>query len=211
MRRVSPYDVVRDRIRKILFLIRSLDRIRAGLYSDLSKVEEVIEELGLSDHPVKWDDVLSEAKEIAKIPRKDPSFKNIDLMVRISSSMTFLGIIEVIISTVLMFTGMAPALSFSLLLSAFMVTNISYVLRTYASSKIKRIYLERKEEVERHGEVLKRAVDSLLIRLRSELKKIRRLPSEVRIKLMFADYSNIKVVKKPSRFRRSYVVTLVSR
>lgn len=211
MRKISPYDVVRDRIRKILFLIQSLDKVRAGLYSDLSKVEDVIEELGFGDHPIKWDDVLNEAKEIARIPRKDPSFKNIDLALRISGSMTLVGILEVITATVLLFTGLSPVLSFSLILSAFIITNISYVVKAYAGSRIRRIYLERREELEKHGEVLRKAVNNLLVKLRSELKKIRRPPEEVRIKLLFADYSNIRVIKKPSGLRKSYIITLEPR
>ena len=211
MRRAPPHDIIRERIRKILFLIRALDGLRAGFHSNLEKIKNVIEDLGLSNDRINWDAVINEAKEILRMPRKDPSFKYIEFVLRVAGSMSIISLIEIILSFILMLVGSSPSLYFSLVFSAFILINISYFLRAYASSKVRRIYSEMHDELEKRGETLRRAVDRLFLKLKSELKKVRRSPEEVRIKLRFCDYSNIEVLKSPSLLRKEYIITLKSR
>ncbi len=193
-RKYSPIEVARGRAKKIKKLIELLDSLRAGRRFNALEAKKLLEELGYEDD--MWGDVGSAVEEIASIPLHHPLFPRLRRYDNIAGQLLTASFAGLVGSAVLMFMNASETLTFYILLATLVMLNISYVLKLYVTSKVKAIYASSRDVLEKHEPLLKKAVNTLIARLRGELKKARIEPSQVRLKLYHDDYTGIRVVKR---------------
>ena len=197
-----------ERVRKIRFVIESLDRCRVGERCNLAKVGRAFRELKLKDAPHSWEEAEEAVRRIWEIPTKAPIYGRLERFDRLAGKLAVVGLVLVLASVAVLFTELPLIVYIALLLSSGVLINAAYFLRIYVQHKIIGIYSEREDELERLGRPLKETIDYLLVKAKGEVRKLRAQPGEFRLRLRFADYENIRVIKRPSALRGSYLVSL---
>ncbi|RLE89041.1 MAG: hypothetical protein DRJ96_04745 [Thermoprotei archaeon] len=200
------WEVRIERVRKLRRLIEALDGYRIGRYTDVGRVEELIDELGLR-LPHDWSEVRRDIEEILSLPRRAPNYERLRKLEALSSrlSRANLAIIGV---AILSYLAGHPYVFVALAVSSLVVLNVVYFLKAYVNFKISEVYASSLEELEALGARIKETVEFLLRQLRKELRSMGYRVEEFRLKLWVPDYSGIQVVKKPSILSSRYVVKL---
>lgn len=193
-RKYSPLDVARNRAKKLKKLIEILDSLRARKRFNGLEAKKLLEDLGYEDEP--WSSVRDAVDEIASVPLNHPLFPKLRRYDGIASQLLTASFAGLVASAVLMFLNMSETLTFYILLATLAMLNVSYVLKLYVTAKVKSIYAESGEVFEKHEQLFYRAINTLIARLRGELKKARIEPSEVRLKLYNDDYTGIRILKR---------------
>jgi len=196
-----------DRVRLLKYLIEALDSARIGNIKDIDKISRVIQDLGLrKTTSIDWDHVLQEVTYIYEIPKKDKEYTKVvklDKLALFFTIFSFLGLIVIGVATYLFKNIFLYNISIIITLIS---VNLIYIIRFYTSMKINKIYLSHIDDLEEHGIILKEAINTLLPRLRSELKKNNFSLDDFKLNLKLIDYKWILVKKKLSFIRSGYEV-----
>ena len=195
-----------ERVRKLRRLIEALDGYRIGRYTDVGRVEELIDELGLR-LPHDWSEVRRDIEEILSLPRRAPSYKRLKKLEALSLSLSRANL-AIIGVAILSYLAGYPYVFVALAVSSLVVLNVVYFLKAYVNLKISEVYASSLEELEALGARIKETVEFLLRQLRKELRSMGYRVEEYRLKLWVPDYSGVQVVKKPSILSSRYVVRL---
>jgi len=195
------------RIRQLKYLIEALDSSRIGNVRNIARISDLIDDLELEkSSSVDWKKVLDEIEYIYEIPKKDKEYTKILRLEKFSLILAFLSFIGIIGMGIAMYAFKNFFIyNFSLVL-ALLAINMAYIIKFYVSIKINKIYLAHIDELEKHGNIVKEAINFLLPKLRAELKKARYPLEDFRLNLKLVDYDWISVRKKPSILRSSYEV-----
>ncbi len=197
-----------NRIRAFKFLIEALDSARIGDAKNIEKIDLVIQDLNLKKTTtLDWENVLNEVKYISEIPKRDKAYSLILKLNKIISFLTILSFLGLIVMALAFYT-IKNFLIYNLSIIITLISvNLIYIIRFYISMKINKVYLSHIDELEIHGKILRDAVNILLPRLRSELKKNKISLDDFVLELKLTDYQWIKIKKKPSFLRSGYKVT----
>ncbi|HDD34278.1 MAG TPA: hypothetical protein ENG30_03905 [Thermofilaceae archaeon] len=195
-----------ERVKKLRQLIEALDGYRVGRYTDLSRVERLVEELNLK-LPHGWSAIRGDIEGILELPRRSPLYPRLSKAESIAS---ILSKVNLALLALAVFSYMlAHTLLFMLLvISSLVMVNVVYFLRTYVNLKISAIYASNLDELEALGIRIRDSVDYLIRQLKRELRAMSFKLEDFRLKLWVPDYGGIRVVKKPSIFSSRYEVSL---
>jgi len=196
-----------ERVRKLRRLIEALDGYRIGRYTDVGRVEEMIDELGLR-LPHDWSRIRRDIEEILSLPRKAPIYKRLRRLETLSSSLSRANL-AIIGLAILSYLAGHLYVFVALAVASLVVLNVVYFLKAYVNFKISEIYASSLDELEALGARIKETVEFLLRQLKRELRSMGYRVEEYRLKLWVPDYSGIQIVKKPSILSSRYVVRLV--
>jgi len=195
-------------IEDIIFLVESLDKCRLGKLEDPAKLEKIVRKLKLRSN-IRWKNIKKALNDIAGIPRRDPSFKRLNLMTKISEILLLISIFFPLLFYIfLIFNQYYFINSYYFLIPAVIIINISYILRWYTATKITDIYRKNIDKLIRRGDVLKSEINKLILILKSRVKKKGISLHNIKMKLYNTDYDNIIVIKKPGKFSSKYTVSL---
>lgn len=173
-------------------IVEDLDAIRALRLFNTSDTIRLISRAGLEDE--LWEKTKSSLREIALILVNHPDFRKIERADRISTYMFVASFAASLTALILMLLNVNIVLSYLVLLASLIILNASYIGKLYVGVSVRRVYMERRSDVEKHGELLKKAAENALSKLRGELRKAGMDPSQVTFKLYFNDYSPLKQV-----------------
>lgn len=188
---MSPAEMARDRAKKIKRAIELLDSLRARRTFNATEVLKIFTELGYEGEI--WEKTKDIVYDVAVLPTKHESYPKLKTYDSVASKLLLFSFIGLIVSTAMTFMNYEPYLTFIVITITLITVNISYILKLYISSKLRRIYSQA--DIERYDEDLKKAINTLIARLRGELKKAKIPLESVELKLYFSDYNGIKILK----------------
>lgn len=195
-------------IKDIIFLIETLDKCRLGKLEDPTKLEKMIRKLRLGSS-IRWKNIKKALNDIARIPKRDPNFKKLSLIVRISEILLLVSIFFPFLFYILIIFSQYYFISnYYFLIPAIIIINISYILRWYAATKITDIYRKNIDKLIHRGDVLKNEINKLILILKSKAKGRGINLHNIRMRLYNIDYENIIIVKNPGKISSRYVVSL---
>lgn len=195
------------RIRQLKYLIEALDSSRIGNVRSIARISDLIDDLELEkSSSVDWKKVLDEIEYIYEIPKKDKEYTKILRLEKFSLILAFLSFIGIIGMGIAMYAFKNFFIYNFSLVFALLAINTAYIIKFYVGIKMNKIYLAHIDELEKHGNMVKKAINFLLPKLRAELKKARYPLEDFRLNLKLVDYDWISVRKKPSILRSSYEV-----
>ncbi|PLJ78311.1 hypothetical protein [Infirmifilum sp. SLHALR2] len=190
---LTPRERARKRAKLLKEVIEDLDAIRALRLFNPSRALRNLSELGLEGD--LWKELCEALTRIALIPSRDKSYPRLKRIDSISDAMFIASFASMVGALILVLLNYEPLVSYFALLLSLIALNISYLLKFYVSVKLRGIYLSNSSTVKAHGELLKRATDSLISRLRGELKKAGIDARQVKFNLYNSDYSGLVVVE----------------
>ncbi|UNQ72848.1 hypothetical protein [Infirmifilum sp. NZ] len=190
---LTPRERARRRAKLLKEVIEDLDAIRALRLFNPSRALRNLSELGLEGD--LWKELREALTRIALIPSRDKSYPRLKRIDSISDAMFIASFASMVGALILVLLNYEPLISYFALLLSLIALNISYLLKFYVSVKLRGIYLSNSSIVKAHGELLKRATDSLISRLRGELKKAGVDARQVKFNLYNSDYSGLVVVE----------------
>jgi len=190
---LTPRERARRRAKLLKEVIEDLDAIRALRLFNPSRALRNLSELGLEGD--LWKELREALTRIALIPSRDKSYPRIKRVDSISDAMFIAFFASMVTALILVLLNYEPLISYFALLLSLIALNISYLLKFYVSLKLRSIYLSNSSIVKAHGELLKRATDSLISRLRGELKKAGIDTRQVKFNLYNSDYSGLIVIE----------------
>ncbi len=198
---VSPAEIAKNRAKKIKRAIELLDSLRARQIYNATEVLKIFTELGYEGEI--WEKTKDIVYDIAVLPTKHEDYPKLKSYDNIASKLLLFSFIGLIVSTVMTFMNYEPYLTFIIITITLITVNISYLLKLYISSKLRRIYSQA--DIEKYDEDFKKAINLLIARLRGELKKAKIPVENVELKLYFDDYTGIKILRTKKKL---YFVTL---
>lgn len=190
----SPREKSRKKAKIMKELITELDAIRSLKLFNTSHALRYLSELKLEGE--LWKEVTQALKKIALMPTEDKSFPKIRRIDSISDILFMVSFAGMIGALVLLLLNLEPVVSYLVLLLTLIVLNISYFMKFYVSMRLRNIYLSRSQEIEAYNDLLRKAIDNLVSRLRGEIKKAGIEAKEVEFKLHNGDYTGLVVVEK---------------
>jgi len=190
---LTPRERARRRAKLLKEVIEDLDAIRALRLFNPSRALRNLSELGLEGD--LWKELRDALTRIALIPSRDKSYPRLKRVDSISDAMFIASFASMVGALILVLLNYEPLVSYFALLLSLIALNISYLLKFYVSVKLRGIYLSNSSIVKAHGELLKRATDSLISRLRGELKKAGIDARQVKFNLYNSDYSGLIVIE----------------
>jgi len=190
---LTPRERARKRAKLLKEVIEDLDAIRALRLFNPSRALRNLSELGLEGD--LWKELREALTRIALIPSRDKSYPRLKRIDSISDAMFIASFASMVGALILVLLNYEPLVSYFALLLSLIALNISYLLKFYVSVRLRGIYLSNSSIVKAHGELLKRATDSLISRLRGELKKASVDARQVKFNLYNSDYSGLVVVE----------------
>jgi len=195
---------ISSRIKTLRYIVQELDKARLGVYVDTKKLEEKYRSLKLKDAPFTWRNILNSINAIQRIPTKSPKYSKLVRLNKLANKILIGGLVGLLVAIVVQLVGQSYEYYLILMLVVLALTNIAYFLKMYVGHQLDKIYNENKEELEKHGKILKKSIEYLLSRLREEYRKLGVRPSSIRLKLKHADYDMLYVVQRPGILSGNY-------
>ncbi len=191
---VAPRERARKRAKLIKETIEDLDAIRALKLFNPSRALRNLRELKLEGE--LWRELGEALTEIALIPSRDKTFPRLKKIDSISDKLFIASFGLMVGSLILLIFNYEALVSYLVLLFSLVVLNISYLLKFYVGVKLRSIYVSNIGVVKAYGELMKRAIDSLVPRLRGELKKAGMDTGQLRLTLFHGDYTGLVIVEE---------------
>ncbi|QOJ79549.1 hypothetical protein IG193_03575 [Infirmifilum lucidum] len=191
---LTPFERARKRAKLIKETIEDLDAIRAFKLFNPSRALRNLRELKLEGE--LWRELGDALTEIAQVPSRDKSFPRLKKIDSISDKLFIASFGLMVGSLILLLFNYEALISYLVLILSLIVLNISYLLKFYVSVKVRSVYMSNIGVVKAHGELMKRAVDSLVPRLRGELKKAGIEAGRVKLTLFHGDYTGLVIVEE---------------
>lgn len=195
---------ISSRIKTLSYIVQELDKARLGVYVDTKKLEEKYRSLKLKDAPFTWRNILNSINAIQRIPTKSPKYSKLVRLNKLANKILIGGLVGLLVAVIVQLVGQSYEYYLLLMLVVLALTNIAYFLKMYVGHQLDKIYNENKEELEKHGKILKKSIEFLLSKLREEYRKLGVKPSSVCLKLKHADYDTLHVVKQPGILSGNY-------
>jgi len=195
---------ISSRIKTLRYIIQELDKARLGVYVDTKKLEEKYRSLKLKDAPFTWRNILNSINAIQRIPTKSPKYSKLVRLNKLANKTLIGGLVGLLVAVIVQLVGQSYEYYLLLMLVVLALTNIAYFLKMYVGHQLDKIYNENKEELEKHGKILKKSIEYLLSRLREEYRKLGVKPSSICLKLKHADYDMLYVVQRPGILSGNY-------
>ena len=193
---------IRDRI---ISVIEALDSFRSGYFTDIDRLILTYRELELGGRARKWKEVRRDLERLvlgsAKIRETRKYLKYEKIMGKIYKVVLALLIISMLSSLL----GI-PTLTMALILPLFIIFPVVLFIRLFIREKIRIIYIKNSERFRDEINRIKKDIDILIQEVMRISKRAGLDSRTISMNLINADYSNIKVVKKPGRFSRYYTV-----
>ena len=192
---MTPRERSLKRAKLMKRLAEDLDAVRAQRLFNTAGALRALSELGLSDG--LWSELRQLLVEIARIPQREPIFPRVRRFDSISNSLLWASLALSLTSLLsLALLRGSEVLVFIFMVSALVLLNVAYALKLYVLAKLRWIYSKHIDEIRSRDDLLRRAVDQLLARMRGELRKAGVEPSSVTFKMYSGDYSQLRVVKR---------------
>ena len=196
---------LKRRIKKIISVIEALDSFRSGYFTDIDRLILTYRELELGGRARKWKEVRRDLERLvlgsAKIRETRKYLKYEKIMDKIYKVVLALLIISMLSSLL----GI-PTLTMALILPLFIIFPVVLFIRLFIREKIRIIYIKNSERFRDEINRIKKDIDILIQEVMRISKRAGLDSRTISMNLINADYSNIKVVKKPGRFSRYYTV-----
>ena len=196
---------LKRRIKKIISVIEALDSFRSGYFTDIDRLILTYRELELGGRARKWKEVRRDLERLvlgsAKIRETRKYLKYEKIMDKIYKVVLALLIISMLSSLL----GI-PTLTMALILPLFIIFPVVLFIRLFIREKIRIIYIKNSERFRDEINRIKKDIDILIQEVMRISKRAGLDSRTISMNLINADYSNIKVVKKPGRFNRYYTV-----
>ncbi|HFC49728.1 MAG TPA: hypothetical protein ENJ59_03245 [Thermofilum sp.] len=195
---------ISSRIKTLRYIIQELDKARLGVYVDTKKLEEKYSSLKLKEAPLTWDTILNSISAIQRIPTKSPKYSKLIRLNKLANKTLMGGLVGLLVAVIVQLVGQSYEYYLLLMLIVLALTNIAYFLKMYVGHQLDKIYNENKEELEKHGKILKKSIEYLLGKLREEYRKLGVKPSSICLKLKHSDYNILHVVQRPGILSENY-------
>ena len=196
---------LKRRIKKIISVIEALDSFRSGYFTDIDRLILTYKELELGGRARKWKEVRRDLERLVlgstKIRETRKYLKYEKIMGKIYKVVLALLIISMLSSLL----GI-PTLTMALILPLFIIFPVVLFIRLFIREKIRIIYIKNSERFRDEINRIKKDIDILIQEVMRISKRAGLDSRTISMNLINADYSNIKVVKKPGRFSRYYTV-----
>ncbi|GEM_PF-1477862 len=196
---------LKRRIKKIISVIEALDSFRSGYFTDIDRLILTYRELELGGRARKWKEVRRDLERLVlgstKIRETRKYLKYEKIMDKIYKVVLALLIISMLSSLL----GI-PTLTMALILPLFIIFPVVLFIRLFIREKIRIIYIKNSERFRDEINRIKKDIDILIQEVMRISKRAGLDSRTISMNLINADYSNIKVVKKPGRFSRYYTV-----
>jgi len=196
---------LKRRIKKIISVIEALDSFRSGYFTDIDRLILTYRELELGGRARKWKEVRRDLERLvlgsAKIRETRKYLKYEKIMGKIYKVVLALLIISMLSSLL----GI-PTLTMALILPLLIIFPVVLFTRLFIREKIRIIYINNSERFRDEINRIKKDIDILIQEVMRISKRAGLDSRTISMNLINADYSNIKVVKKPGRFSRYYTV-----
>jgi len=189
----TPRERSLKRARLMKRLVEDLDAVRAHRLFNTSGALRALSELGLSEGV--WLELREFLVEVAKIPQREPIFPRVKKFNSAADAILWASLALSLTSLVLLAIH-ASAAVVVLMISALVLLNVAYALKLYVLAKLRWIYSKHINEISGRDDLLRRAIDQLLARMRGELRKAGVEPSSVSFKLYHDDYSQLRTVRR---------------
>jgi len=198
-------------IQELSSIISELDNLRAGFYVSPRKIDMKLSKLPLTGLRSIWKKGKKEILELEMGLSRERKFQRY-----VSLSFLFRNLSIISIS----FIGGAFALSYAnpskfsflidivtkpliVIILVIIIPNIYFVLDYLSRNYVKEHFSGIKVESRRR---IKLVINELLDVLINEIKKYKIDENKIKLKFFYTDYKNIKIMKKPSIFRKYYIV-----
>lgn len=196
---------LKRRIKKIISVIEALDSFRSGYFTDIDRLILTYRELELGGRARKWKEVRRDLERLvlgsAKIRETRKYLKYEKIMGKIYKVVLALLIISMLSSLL----GI-PTLTMALILPLLIIFPVVLFIRLFIREKIRIIYIKNSERFRDEINRIKKDIDILIQEVMRISKRAGLDSRTISMNLINADYSNIKVIKKPGRFSRYYIV-----
>jgi len=197
-------------------LILVLDSYRVHRYVEIDFIDAAVKEGKLRKFVAEWQSVrpilVKMASSAASIPGVVKLVKirdTISLASMVFLTVSFSLIIARILlrySPVLAFGTLEELLYPSTLVLVFSALILRVVINREIGLRVETYYAENSEKFSTYQLKLKKLVQSLINVLSESVKRLHEEPENYVMKLYNCDYKKIKVIEKPSRFKKYYTV-----
>ena len=199
---------VRSKIRKIISIIEELDGFRSGSLSNIEKIGNTYREVGSNENIRKWKEVRRDLEHIVLIGFKSAKSKRLfSLNKTLDSLYRYLLIGTLILIFFIPFSGNKLIITY-IVFGLFIGVELVLLFKARVYDKIALFYIKNKSKYMESSERLRSDINNLLRIIRKEIIRNKLDPLEFKIRLINIDYNEMKILKKPGRFRRYYVAVV---